>query len=109
MKHNIRRPRIKVAARDERTVDGITFASKAEANRYRDLMILRRSGHVEIFLRQVPFHLPGNTKYTCDFLVFWADGTVTVEDVKGMRTPAYIRSKKQVEAIYPIKIKELAA
>jgi len=109
VRHNLHRPRIQVAPRDERTVDGITFDSKAEAKRYRDLKILQAGGHVEMFLRQTIFHLPGNTKYTCDFFVFWANGKVTIEDVKGMRTAAYIRAKKQVEAAYPIKITEIAA
>lgn len=39
--------------------------------------------------------------------MFWKDGRVTVEDVKGVRTAAYRRSKKQVEALYPVRIEEL--
>jgi hypothetical protein len=38
--------------------------------------------------------------------VFWVNGVVTIEDVKGMKTPMYILKKKQVEAIYPITITE---
>ena len=87
--------------------DGIKFPSKKEANRYLELKLLQRAGEVVFFLRQVPFHLPGNTKYLCDFQVFWKDGTVGHEDAKGMRTKAFIRNKKQVEAIYPIKIEEV--
>ena len=55
----------------------------------------------------VPFHLPANVKYVCDFLCFWQDDTVTVEDVKGIKMPMYVLKKKQVEAIYPIKIMEV--
>jgi hypothetical protein len=56
---------------------------------------------------QTPIHLPGNVKYVCDFQVFWADETVTFEDVKGVKTPVYNVKKKQVEAEYPIKITEI--
>jgi hypothetical protein len=87
--------------------DGIKFASKKERKRYLELKILQQAGDVLFFLRQAPFHLQGGVKYVCDYLVFWSDETVTVEDVKGVRTPMYIAKKKLVEAIYPIKIKEI--
>jgi hypothetical protein len=88
-------------------VDGIKFASRKEARRYRELRLLEKSGELLFFLRQVPFHLPANVKYVCDFLCFWKDDTVTVEDVKGIKMPMYVLKKKQVEAIYPIKIMEV--
>ena len=88
-------------------LDGIKFASKKEARRYRELRLLEKSGELLFFLRQVPFHLPANVKYVCDFLCFWKDDTVTVEDVKGIKMPMYVLKKKQVEAIYPIKIMEV--
>ena len=88
-------------------LDGIKFALRKEAKRYRELELLKKSGELLFFLRQVPFHLPANVKYVCDFLCFWKDETVTVEDVKGIKTPLYILKKKQVEAIYPIKIMEI--
>ena len=47
--------------------------------------------------------------YRCDFAVFWADGRVTFEDVKGMRTPQYIANKKMVESLYPVEIIEVKA
>lgn len=87
-------------------LDGIIFPSKKEAKEYQRLMLLKKSGEVLFFLRQVPFHLPGNIKYVLDFLIFWANGEVTFKDVKGMKTAMYILKKKQVEALYPIKITE---
>lgn len=42
-----------------------------------------------MFLRQVPFHLPGGVKYLADFVVFTASGVVEVVDVKGVRTTEY--------------------
>jgi dsDNA-binding SOS-regulon protein len=88
-------------------LDGIKFASKKEAKRYRELEMLKKADALLFFLRQVPFHLSGNVKYVCDFLCFWKDGTVTIEDVKGIKTPIYVLKKKQVEATYPIKITEI--
>lgn len=87
--------------------DGIKFASKKEANRYNILKLLQKSGDILFFLRQVPFHLPGGVKYICDFLIFWANGIVTIEDVKGFKTESYKAKKKMVEALYPIEILEV--
>jgi dsDNA-binding SOS-regulon protein len=87
-------------------LDGIKFASKKEAKRYKELVLLKHSGEVLFFLRQVPIHLPANVRYVLDYLIFWANGEVTFEDVKGMKTAMYILKKKQVEALYPIKIME---
>lgn len=87
--------------------DGIKFGSRKEAKRYMDLKQLQSSGEVLFFLDQVPFRIPGGVKYRCDFLVFWADGYVTIEDVKGMKTDLYITKKKIIEATYPVKITEI--
>jgi len=88
-------------------LDGIKFASKKEAKRYKELKILQASGEVLFFLRQTPFHLQGGIKYLSDFLVFWNNGTVTIEDVKGLKTPMYKTKRKQVQATYPIVITEV--
>jgi hypothetical protein len=99
------RPRHKFkAVRTER--DGIKFPSKREAEYYDELKLKVKAGLVAFFIRQVPFHLPGNIKYVCDFLEFHADGTAHFVDVKGKRTKEYIRNKKMVEALYPIEIEE---
>ncbi len=99
----------KVSSKDTRTADGITFHSKAEMHYYRDLLAMKSQGLVKMFLRQVRIDLPGNTKYVLDFLVFYTDGRIEWIDVKGMRTPAYIKAKKQVEALYPLAITEVLA
>ena len=86
--------------------DSIKFRSKKERKRYLELKALAHAGEIQFFLMQVPFRLPGNTKYLLDFMVFWKDGKVTLEDVKGRRLPMYIMKKKQVEALYPVVILE---
>lgn len=85
-------------------IDDIKFSSKLEAAYYRKLSILQASGEVLFFLMQVPFGLPGNIKYRCDFQIFWKDGTITFVDVKGVDTPVSKIKRQQVEALYPVKI-----
>lgn len=88
-------------------LDGIKFASKKERSRYLELQLLEKAGDILFFLRQTPLHLPGGVKYVCDFLIFWSDGSVTFEDVKGYRTDLYKTKKRLVEATYPITINEI--
>jgi len=84
--------------------DGHKFPSKLEASYYDHLVLQQKAGLVVFFVRQVPFHLPGNTKYTVDFQVFYADGRIRFIDTKGKETREFIRAKKQVEALYPVEI-----
>lgn len=86
------------------TLDGIHFASKAEANYYTHLLYEKEKGNIVFFLRQVPFHLPGNTRYVVDFIEFWEDGTILFTDVKGVETETYKLKKRMVEELYPIRI-----
>ena len=85
-------------------LDNMRFDSKLEARYYATLKLLSRSGKVDYFLRQVPFHLPGKVNYRCDFQVFWENGNVTYVDVKGRDTPMSRLKRKQVEDLYPVKI-----
>lgn len=85
-------------------VDGITFASKAEAAYYSRLKLRVQSGEVLYFLQQVPVRLPGGIKYVVDFQEFHADGSAHYVDVKGMETAMFKLKRRQVEALYPIKI-----
>lgn len=87
--------------------DGIKFPSKSEKKRYLELKLLQGKGIVKFFLMQVPFHLPAGVIYRLDFLVFWEDGNITFEDVKGFKTAVYKMKKKQVETLYKIRITEI--
>jgi len=84
--------------------DGINFSSKLEARYYDYLQLLVKAGEVVFFLRQVPFHLPGNITYRVDFQEFHKDGTVRFIDTKGVITDSFRDKKKQVEALYPVEI-----
>lgn len=84
--------------------DGMKFDSQKEARRYDQLKLLLQAGDIVMFLRQVPFHLPGGVTYRVDFQIFWENGRVTFEDTKGYVTDEFKKVKKMVEAIYPVEI-----
>jgi len=100
-------------------VDGIRFASKREAVRYDVLKQHKSAGDVRWFAMQVPFQLPGKTKYLADFVVVWAPGArarmrmppapgeITVEDVKGVRTAVYRLKRRQMLDVHGIEITEV--
>ena|ERR1700722_19227856 len=85
-------------------IDGIKFPSKKEAEYYKDLKIQKQNGNIEYFLRQVPFHLPGNIKYLCDFMIVDVCNRIHFIDVKGRDTPMSKLKRKQCEQIYGIEI-----
>jgi len=88
-------------------IDGIKFQSIKEANKYSELKMLKLTGEIKFFLRQVPFDLPGNIKYKLDFLVFWSDGKISFIDVKGFKTQVYKIKKKQIKSLYGVDIEEV--
>ena len=102
-------------------VDGITFDSKKEAKRYKELKMLERAGIIHDLKRQVKYvlipaqyertssvYVKGNNKgkpkkgkllerecaYYADFVYSTKSGELVVEDTKGMRTPDYIIKRK---------------
>jgi Protein of unknown function (DUF1064) len=87
-------------------VDEFRFDSKAEADFYRILKKKLLYKEISFFLRQTPFHLPGNVKLVADFIIFYPAGNFEVMDVKGDKpTALWTVKRKTVEAIYPVKIK----
>lgn len=84
--------------------DGLRFASKLEFDYYQNLNQLQSLGLVRFFLMQVPFHLPGSSRYVVDFQVFWSEGHVSFVDVKGVETEVFKLKKRQVEDLYPVEI-----
>lgn len=94
-------------------VDGITFHSKKEAERYIDLKLLHRAGKVKRVNLQVEFELVPKQKgersvvYIADFEVEYPDGHIEYEDVKGMKTKDYIIKRKLMLWIHEIRIKEV--
>jgi hypothetical protein len=106
------RPYVRTSPASDRTVDGITFASKAEATRYLELRAQRAAGRIALFIRQPKFDLAGAV-YTGDFLVLgcgsWGLGPLTVEEVKGAKSHPEVlrrfrRNQKQMLAIWGINV-----
>ncbi|KLD65443.1 hypothetical protein Y882_02685 [Dyella japonica DSM 16301] len=87
-------------------VDGVRFDSKKEARYFEDLKRRKAAGEVWYWLRQVPLHLPGGTRYVVDFLVFFKDPERDPEyvDVKGKQTEVFRVKRREVEAAYPVRI-----
>ena len=87
-------------------IDGIWFASKKEAKRYQQLLLLEQAGEItHLELQPIyPIIYKGEKicRYQADFRYFDTKKRMRVlEDVKGMKTPVYRLKKKLVEAFYP--------
>lgn len=91
-------------------VDGIMFASKKEALRYKELKFLLQEQRISDLVLQPKFPIEVNGKKICTYIadfIYNEDGIQVVEDVKGVKTSVYRIKKKLTEAIYNITIKEV--
>jgi hypothetical protein len=96
-------------------VDGITFDSRREADRYIVLKSMEEDGAIENLRRQVRYELVPAFEvdgkhyrpvyYVADF-TYREDGKEVVEDVKGMRTDVYRLKSKLFARRYGKVIKE---
>jgi len=110
-KYGVRIDRVGKAAR---TMDNITFDSLKEMRRYADLKLLEKAGKVFGLTLQPRYALEVDgvliCRYVADFRYFAKEDGVSieiVEDVKGVKTPAYKIKKQLMWAIYGIAIKEV--
>ena len=94
-------------------VDGVTFASKAEALRYWQLKLLKGARAITDLELQPRFDLfvqraNSNKHINCGFykadFAYVQDGKRIVEDVKGRDTPLSALKRKLVFAIYGVEI-----
>lgn len=97
------------------SVDGYTFSSKREANRYCQLKILARVGEIDELELQPRFALLVNGHKVCTYIGDFryrlvSTGASVVEDVKSKatRTPIYLLKRKLMRAILKIEIVEIA-
>ena len=99
------------------TVNGFTFDSKREADRYRELLRLQNAGAITGLQRQVKYELIPSQRiagkvveracsYVADF-VYVQDGETVVEDTKGFKTPEYVIKRKLMLWIHHIRIIEV--
>lgn len=98
-------------------VDGITFHSKKEWKRYVELSTLEKAKQISDLKTQVAFTIIPKlkestgkaireTKYIADF-TYIENGNLVVEDVKGVRTQAYILKRKLMKHVHGIDIHEI--
>lgn len=91
-------------------VDGIKFASKAEAKRYGELKLLERAGHIRDLKLHVEYPLIVNGekvgKYTCDS-EYIEGGELVTEDVKGRAVRDWPLRKRLFAALYGRKVREI--
>ena len=90
-------------------IDGKVFDSQGEGNRYFQLRILQRAGHIKDLKCQVKFELEINGVKICNYIAdftYLEDGRYVVEDFKGMRTQVYKIKKRLMYAILGVEIRE---
>lgn len=83
--------------------EGVKFASKGEARRYRELLLLQSAGEISGLALQVKFPLEVNGTrvafYVADF-VYDENGCKVIEDFKGMETPMFRLKWKILQAMF---------
>lgn len=95
------------------TLDGISFDSKAEANRYATLKRMQTAGIIRDLEIKPKFPCEVAGRKVCTYIADFGyrtdqDGRV-IEDVKGVKTSVYRLKKKLVEALHGVQIVEVAA
>lgn len=82
---------------------GIKFDSKMEAKYYSHLLDELSRGAVEDITLQPIFVLQEKPKikYTADFKVVYADGSIEIVDVKGMQTTAFRLKLRMFKSVFP--------
>jgi hypothetical protein len=115
-----RRPRANKFGAVKTVVDGITFDSIAESERYKDLKHLEKAGKISNLRLQVPFiiipsvELDGKktqpNKYIADFVYFDTNKNCEVtEDLKGFKTAEYKMKRKLMKYFHNIEVLETSA
>ena len=92
-------------------VDGIRFASKKEANRYRNLCLMHEAMEIEDLELQPSYDIVVGGKKVCRYVADFRykdrrTGEIVVEDVKGVKTAVYRLKKKLMKALHGIEITE---
>jgi hypothetical protein len=95
-------------------VEGIRFASRMEARRYRELRLMEAAGEIKDLELQKRWPLVVNGKKVCTYVSdFEYTETMTgrriTEDVKGARTAVYKLKRALMQAVHGITIRETQA
>jgi len=85
-------------------VNGVRFASKAEAKRDAELRLLAKAGKIHRLERQPRFVLRANGEKVCTYVADWRyfeGNREVVEDKKGVQTPAFKIKWALAKALHP--------
>jgi Protein of unknown function (DUF1064) len=90
-------------------IDGISFASKREGERWCELRLMERTGEITGLKRQVRFPLSVNgikvTTYVSDFTYRDPGGRLVVEDAKGIETAMFRLKRKWMSIEHGIDVR----
>lgn len=121
MKNKVPMPKVKQPKyRNKKvTIDGITFDSQLEAQRYGELKLMERAGMItDLKLQQEYVLIPAQKRkdgkkeqkcsYYADFTYTDAvTGELVCEDAKGVKTKEYVIKRKLMLFNFGIEIKEI--
>jgi hypothetical protein len=86
------------------TVDGVRFASTAEAKRDAELVLLQRAGKITDLRRQPSYKMEVMGEHICTYRGDWfyfENGQRVVEDKKGVQTKEFKIKWALAKALYP--------
>lgn len=85
--------------------NGVKYQSKREARHAAELDLLIKAGEVKKWVGQFPIDLIVEKKsigtYAIDFKVWWTDGRITYDEVKGFETDVWKLKWKMVHEQHP--------
>lgn len=85
-------------------IDGIWFASTAEARRYQELLTLERVGKISALKRQPRLTLSVDGRKICTYVAdssYIEGARQIIEDVKGVETQTFKLKWALAKALYP--------
>lgn len=85
------------------------FDSTAEADRYKDLLLLQQGGVIVGLTLQPRFRLEVNGVHICDYVgdfEYYERGARVIEDKKGCKTREYVLKRKLMLAVHGIEVRE---
>lgn len=93
-----------------KNVDGISFQSTGEANRWCELLLLQKAKKIRGLRRQVRYRIEVNGDHICDYIadfVYEEGARTIVEDFKSVATmtPVFQIKKKLMKACLGIEIR----
>lgn len=89
-------------------VDGVRFASKAEARRFGELRLLERAGAISDLKLQPRYPLKVNGQLVCTYVADFSHtegDQLVVTDVKGVETDVFKIKRKLLKALHNIEIR----